>query len=111
MATYCNEISGKPINWNFFLNNCIHRPDRVSQEDIKEYIGYSKRWTTCAVGNQCSVIPRRLPHGYPCDSILTDLGFQFNDLVELNLWNEAKEVLKKIEARSAQLIAEINAKK
>ena len=62
-------------------------------------------WTTCACGNQCSIIPRK--DGRPIDSELSILGGYFYQHVrDLNI-EPAVSTLEAIEKRSEYLIKEI----
>lgn len=73
----------------------------------------AKSWVTCACGNQCAIIPRHEGQrsmfwmdGEPLDVKLSDLGVEFYGAVSSGLFEDAKGVLREIEARSAVLIAE-----
>lgn len=43
----------------------------------------SADWVSCAVGNQCTIIPRDLEDGQPLDERLSGLGIQFNKDIEV----------------------------
>ncbi len=67
-------------------------------------------WVSCAVGNQCDIIPRD-SNGAPKDGILHGLGVEFSIDIDNKNYTGAKEVLEKIETRSAELISKIKIKK
>jgi hypothetical protein len=112
--TYAELKGKKSFDWNRFLNRAIR--GEVGEKAIKNALERANSWVTCACGNQCSIIPRiksrYFPsHGAPKDQFLADLGIDFNDAIESGQWHEAKDILKYIENRSAELIAKIkNAK-
>ena len=60
---------------------------------------------TCACGNQCEVIPRRI--GEPVDVELRILGYQFSEHIHAREYSKAIRTLSDIEKRSAFLISEI----
>ncbi len=63
----------------------------------------SSKWTTCACGNQCVIIPRDYC-GNPLDSKLALLGVKFAQCVEARDAESALATLYAIEQRSAYLI-------
>lgn len=76
-------------DWNIFLNQ-----NKISTEDWKTALKKASCWVTCAVGNQCSVIPRN-PYGEPEDRDLLNMGLKFIDhIVDKNV-EAAKELLLK----------------
>lgn len=102
MKTY-SEIKGEePFNWHEFLNR-----EDIKEEEWQVADELSSRWITCAVGNQCDVI-LRYETGMPLDEELALLGFDFHQFICNRNEVKAKEILAQIEARSAELITEIN---
>lgn len=103
MKTY-SETKGHPVfDWRHALSNPLQylKTDLMLRASI---------WVTCACGNLCSIIPR-YSTGRPKDKELELLGNDFADAVEGNHFNLALSILDKIEARSAFLIAQIEAAK
>ncbi len=102
------------IDWNDFLNK-----ENYSLEELINAKEHSISWVTCAVGNQCTSLPR-LDNGCPVDKKLANLGDAFNIHIH-NMWWEtisnsdniysfqynkhmAKGILHKIEERSKELL-------
>ena len=102
--SYCKQEKGISINWNERLNR---DKATITLFEWEEWKAGAERWPTCAVGNQCAVIPRRRS-GEPQDVELYKLGHDFSKAIEAKQLKQAKYILQKIEARSAYLIAEIN---
>lgn len=117
MEKYSEKETGKKaFDWEKFLNTPLEKYTELS---LKEAVELSERWVTCAVGNQCDIIPRDVD-GNPDDLRLRRYGTRFNLLVEgmhisfrrgrsldLSYYKEqALEILRKIEVRSNTLIAE-----
>lgn len=101
---------GKPyFDWHAFLAQEKH-----TKEELAEALNLARDWVTCACGNQCSVIPRS--GGMPDDLELQNLGGDFVAAIcgmELRVKHnktEAIRTLAKIEARSAELLAEMGSK-
>jgi len=99
MKTYSETWGKKPFDWNKFLQN----PPEKGSEEHKLAIYLAGNWVTCAFGVQCSLIPRN-PEGMPYDNISKMLGEKFNLKIRGCFWPEAKDVLGKIEKRSAEII-------
>lgn len=74
-----------------------------------EQSGRAGNWTTCACGNQDSRIPRNRPCGDPIDWRLEHLGRQFSWAVNGDAPTEAASILRKIERRAAEVLAEVEA--
>ena len=74
MKTFAEKYNAQ-FNWYEFLNNKF--PSTMQLIIAKEK---ASRWVTCAVGNQCEVIPRHMD-GTPTDHILLDQGFLFNHAI------------------------------
>lgn len=101
MKTYAETRGEEPFDWWDALDN----PGKY--DDLSANAG---SWVTCACGNQCRVIPRHtgfMAVGEPKDRTLKILGFDFLDQVTDRDYTAAKQTLRKIEARSVELIAEI----
>lgn len=104
------------FNWNEFLNK-----KKYTITELELAYEEAEGWATCAVGNQCKIIPRD-KHGAPLDPRLKQLGVHFMELIEqmefsrlendLTLLDsyrlKAKNCLEQIEKRSIQVINEIN---
>ncbi len=110
--TYAESKKKKPFDWNAFLKQKSYTQGEVSNAGV-----LAGNWVTCACGNQCDIIPRNEDwDGEPTDKKLAALGSKFCDnisfLEDAVIYGEniktpqkkAKETLKKIEARSSQLI-------
>lgn len=107
--TFTETLGVAPFDWWKALEN----PTAHAHEDLCER---AMMWTTCACGNQCAIIPRKIfpkdshSNGIPIDEELKDFGFDFYRSVDSCRWEDAKEFLRIIEARSTILIAEELAK-
>ena len=97
--TYAEARGVEPFDWWHALNN-------PEQYDPHELDNRADSWVTCACGNQCDLLPRS-KFGEPDDPELHSLGIAFADQIHNQEWDAAKLVLADIEARSAELIAEI----
>ena len=106
MKTYAEENNTPTFDWNEKLDALI-AGEVISPEALKELEDLSSSWVTCACGNQCAIIPRDKEDGHPLDLELWGLGVSFWGKIYPGQWGKAKEVLKKIETRSAFLIKEI----
>lgn len=112
MKTYSEEMGKEPFDWHEFLNK-----NEFTKEELEKACSLSSNWPTCAVGNQCACIPRDR-YGGPIDSPLYKLGRKFDEIIseiyesydiDSGYVNEeyiveAKNILDKIEQRSAELI-------
>ena len=102
--TYTEQKGYKPFNWNEFLNK-----KDITNDEWYDARKLSRYWITCACGTQCSIIPRNEKYnGRPMDTKLRKLGHEFCSAIYTKNKELAKEILAKIEKRSAKLIAEIN---
>lgn len=99
-------MSKNKIDWYAELNAPI-----ITQDKWIELCDYSSSWVTCAVGNQCDIIPRDHPSSAPLDPTLHMLGRHFDNCIGNQSRTEALRILDKIEKRSAELINEINKSK
>ena len=97
---YSETKNLKPINWNDRVNTPV-----VYQNDIEWYQWEqeAKQWVTCAVGNQCSSIPRN-ELGVPIDYELQILGTAFMAYIRNRNLVDAKSTLKAIEDRVTQIL-------
>lgn len=100
--TYAESQGRQPFDWNQFLSTEEH-----TDEEWEEASWLAAEWPTCACGNQCSIIPRDYMTGKPEDMTLYCLGMVFSNAIDGKSVQEAKEILMKIEKRSAELIAKI----
>lgn len=120
-------IDVKPINWHLALDALekllTKKPDKVFQamDLITTLTNASGNWITCAVGNQCKIIPRN-NDGEPLDGVLSHRGIIFHahlrmaeDHIKLgelgpalDRLGYAKRLLSLIEEHSAELINQIN---
>lgn len=103
LITFAESQGKDPFDWNQFL-------DRVLKVEISEKEHYNAcdlagNWVTCAVGNQCEIIPRK--EFEPLDPELLSLGRIFYQLICHTDYYHARIYLRKIEKRSAELIREI----
>lgn len=102
--TYAEKQGHKPFDWNTFLDRAI--AGKISFDEHYEAIKLARHWVSCACGNQCNIIPRNFM-GCPLDTYLAIMGSRFYSRVSRSRFKEAKQTLSNIEARSAELIAEI----
>lgn len=100
--TYAEAEGEKPFYWNKALAN----PPEIDSPRHEEMTNKAADLVTCACGNQCSALPR-LIHGVPKDARLSDLGLDFSFEIEAANWPAARATLAKIEARSAELLADM----
>jgi hypothetical protein len=100
-TTYSETVGQAPFDWNKFLNKA-----RITDKDWDDAKDRAHKWTTCACGNQCSIIPRD-EIGKPEDELLTTLGGDdgFFGAIYARDVAEAKHFLELIELRSAYLIS------
>lgn len=105
--TYTEEQGRAPFDWREKLNDA----KAGLPTDYQELFDRSSTWVTCAVGNQCAIIPRTPPWGEPDDARLAALGIEFHYAVLESDWSRALRILTLIEIRSAYLIKELTRKK
>lgn len=109
MQTYA-ETKGAPVtDWWKELEN----PPRFDSDRYYKLRALAREWVTCACGNLCAVIPRGKVYGWhdaPLDVDLRRLGLRFHDYVVSGNWPASRKTLAAIEARSAELLAEIQGK-
>ena len=106
--TYTETKNEKPFDWNKFLNK-----KEITQEEWENASELSSKWVTCACGNQCDLIPRYTSKhtfdaaGRPIDRVLSELGYEFYELIEMQNIKSSKLILAKIEQRSAYILANL----
>jgi hypothetical protein len=104
MTTYTEREGKEPFDWNSFLDRAISGDADIVENDLAKL--YAKHWVTCACGNTCESIPRD-SIGAPFDPKLRSLGLGFNSAITFGYYENAKETLKRIEKRSAQILWEM----
>lgn len=95
--TYAETKGEAPFDWNKALSN----PPEIGSDEHIKMIGLAGSWVTCAVGNQCAIIPREVA---PIDVELTNLGSKFAGDITNGDWINSRKTLSKIEERSKYLI-------
>src|SRR5690348_9129825 len=102
------KACGRPeFDWNKFLNG-----KNFSLVSLREANELAKSWVTCAVGEQCSIIPRSEISNGPDDEELYTLGILFSMSIEKMMRDyhfktfaehvkNAKITLDRIEVRSS----------
>lgn len=90
------------IDWNKALAN----PPPLNSLQHHVLTSFSGEWPTCACGNLCAALPRNDIH-VPKDNKLCEYGIQFCEKIEDGHWEEAKQILQKIEARSTELLIDM----
>jgi len=101
MKTYAETKKKPKFNWYNFLNRAIK--GKVTIPEIADAQDDAANWVTCACGNQCSILPRD-EDGEPWDEFLAELGSEFSYEIDDCNWEDALNILNKIEKRSALLI-------
>ena len=101
MKTYSETKKHKKFNWYDFLNRA--NEGKATEGEIANAKDDSEDWVTCAVGNQCAIIPRDEDDS-PIDNTLYKLGSDFMDDILDEKWKKAIKTLDKIEKRSTILI-------
>jgi hypothetical protein len=103
MKKYTETQGQESFDWNKFLEN---PPEKGSEEHL-DACDLAEAWVTCACGNLCDIIPRSPLGGCPLDDKLEFLGIGFNNSIQDAEYDDAKEILAKIEKRSEEIIAEL----
>lgn len=110
--SYSEARKQAPFNWFEFLNKKTY-----SSQELEAAVERAGSWVTCAVGNQCDIIPRS--YSQPEDRILFSEGINFCRLLNnmYEYWDNKKDIeryrkeaiksLQKIEERSFFLITEL----
>ena len=88
-------------NWNTFLNQ---KEEDISWNDWQLASNLSDMWPTCACGELCKGIPRLRHDGSPKDKILLNLGGSFCGYINGHDLENAKEIFRKIEKRTIELL-------
>lgn len=96
-------------NWLTILEDLVKGKVELSDEQIYQIQKSATNWPTCACGQLCQNLPR-FGDGQPVDTILTNLGLEFNRQVANRCWDDALHTFKKIETRSSLLIDTANKK-
>jgi hypothetical protein len=103
--TFSETQGHAPFDWNRWLDRAVLK--NPSSDEFQMAYGKANQWVTCAVGNQCTIIPRYLHDGSggePQDRELRNLGMRFMHNIQNGEWGSAKYTLLQIEQRSAVLI-------
>lgn len=103
-TTYAQTRHVPLFDWNDFLQRA--NTNQITQKESENAEEEAASWVTCACGNQCAIIPR-FSDGEPKDKPLRQLGYQFFYAIEEEKWGAARETLREIEIRAAELIREI----
>lgn len=122
MKTYTEKEGREKFDWFEWLERLksVEKLEEYPLQDIEEKAESAQSWVTCAVGNQCDIIPRD-NGGAPRDFKLSCLGCRFAEnmgMIEANFIRKdfegvrddievALDTLRKIEERSSELIQEI----
>lgn len=101
MKTHTETKNKEPFDWNVFLNQ-----ENITGGKWFEAKVLASSWVTCACGNQCDIIPRRIS-GAPRDPKLERLGVYFSHYIKIKDKTAAKQILIEIEQRSTELIKEL----
>lgn len=113
--SYREQKKAPAFDWHEFLNREEYCYADLDLASIK-----ASSWVMCAVGSQCSIIPR-FHSGRPMDAELEDLGCRFMTRIDemryyeqcnvpnmlFDAQSQARYLLQKIEERSAFLIEEL----
>lgn len=102
IKTYSESKDRANFDWNDFLERAINGTISMGDQEYAECL--ANNWITCACGNLCKSIPR-YKNGEPKDFILNILGSKFYTAISHKNYDEAKEILKRIEERSIELLA------
>lgn len=106
-ASFCEALGKTPFDWNKFLERAIKK--EITLPEYEEACRLSGSWVTCAVGNQCAIIPRQYGNQPPApkDIDLRRLGADFHCHIVAKEFETAITCLHRIEIRSAQIINQI----
>jgi hypothetical protein len=107
LRRYCETLGEEPFDW-WKAFDTLETAGRASEYHYWLF-SRASQWVTCACGNQCALIPRGFD-GAPLDEKLAKLGIAFcGDVGWYNL-HLARQTLRQIELRSAELLAEMGRK-
>lgn len=104
--TYTESKRAPVIDWRARLDYLIAHTGDAAFLDACTNEAYA--WVTCAVGNQCSRIPRERD-GRPFDEKIRILGGMFYDRISDGEFGAARDVLEEIELRASKLLSEMEA--
>lgn len=104
--TYAESRGEQPFDWNAFLERVSAGEILITSDEYQRTTKRAQGWICCTVGNQCAVIPRS-SIGEPLDDQLRDLGATFFYDLKAGRLRHAQTTLAAIEARSAELIAQL----
>ena len=94
-----------PKNWDWYA--FLDASEEIKEEFSEDASELANAWITCACGQVCNVLPKSL-YGAPKDREARYLGIAFNQDIVDEDWDEAKETLNKIEARTIFLLKQPN---
>ena len=94
-----------PENWDWYA--FLDASEEIKEEFSEDAIVFAKSWITCACGQICNVLPKTV-FGSPSDRRARYLGLDFNSQIQDENWDEAKETLDEIEARTIFLLKQPN---
>lgn len=87
---------------------------RIRGEFTDEDVHLASDWTTCACGEQDERIPRAwvlrggFPEMAPADQLLRDLGGLFYEAVDFDRFDDAEDLLRRIEIRSSEILIAVS---
>ncbi len=100
MLTYTEKAGNLPFNWFRAISEIKQNYDWYTHDEL---VRLANSWVTCAVGNQCALIPRN--GSCPIDRDLQRLGNSFAYDILQKRWDDAFENLISIEKRSSEILA------
>ena len=113
---YSEKHSRWIYDWPTIINDL--EAGLYSKQSMRECKRAAYDWVTCAVGNQCALLPRN-KNGLPADFNAAHLGRAFAQYIEAMIYSSgadlalfslaARGALAAIEFRSAKLLAEMKA--
>lgn len=111
MQTYNETQTGDSFDWGRTLRNLKRRTLRnlkrrktnITDDVYNKLIERSANRVTCACGNMCNIIPRKIC-GEPIDCELANLVENFHVMLYDQKWNKAAAILRNIERRYAALV-------
>jgi hypothetical protein len=105
-------VASNPVkNWRVVIEEARARGSFTEEERDR-----ANEWFSCACGQLHPAIQRHHvtsldgDEGEPCDAPLSSLGYDFAYKVRLNQFSDALMTLNAIEAREAELLAELGVK-
>lgn len=105
-APFCEAVGRPAFDWHDYLARCLSEKE-ISTEEYEKARELSGSWVTCAVGNQCAILPRDLDDNAPEDEELKELGAVFHWQIITDRYFLARITLEQIEQRAAFLIDQI----